>query len=173
MTAAPDVVLVSSSDEKQRRLITNALRDRLPVRTATGAETTVASLDDSIAVVAVDATTVDLSAGALDTDDKRTFYQVLWLDSAAETTVEQVDAVLDRDASGEAIRTTVERLQLRARYDWLLTTFYELAAVGESTDTASDTARDREQELEAIKRELDRVAAQLDDSDAFDIALDE
>lgn len=173
MTAAPDVVLVSSSDEKQRRLITNALRDRLPVRTATGAETTVASLDASIAVVAVDATTVDLSAGALDTDDKRTFYQVLWLDSSAETTVEQVDTVLDRDASGEAVRTAVERLQLRARYDWLLTTFYELAAAEDSTAPASDTEHDREQELEAIKRELDRVAAQLDDSDAFDIALDE
>mgnify|MGYP000580873270 CR=1 FL=1 len=168
MTAAPDVVLVSSSDENQRRLITNALRDRLPVRTATGAESTVASLDASIAVVVIDGATVDLSVDALDTDDERTFYQILWLDSSGAAPTERADAVFDRAVSRETIWTTVERLQLRARYDRLLTTFYELAAAEERTDTVHD----REQKLDAVKDQLDRVAARLDDRDAFDIALD-
>ncbi|MFW6017614.1 MAG: hypothetical protein ACOCPX_02200 [Halapricum sp.] len=173
MTAVPDVVLVSSSDEKLRRLITDGLRDHFPVRTATDAETTTTSLDTDIAVVVIDAATVDLSVDSLDTDEKRTFYQLLWLTDDTETGAEQADAVRDRDAPSEAVRTTVERLQLRARYDRLLTTFYERAAGEDGTGDASDPERSREHALRAIKRELDRVAAQLDDSDAFDVALDE
>lgn len=172
MVATQDVVLVSSADEKRRRSITSALRARWPVRTASDSRAIDASLDASIGVVVIDSDTLDRAATALQAGDaERTFYQVLCLGHSNHSLREQADAVLDSDVSREPLQTAVERLQARARYDRLLTTFYELASVEDGLDGASKRASAREEELVAVKRELDEVAAQLDDADAFDVAL--
>ncbi|QGN06943.1 hypothetical protein Hrd1104_06300 [Halorhabdus sp. CBA1104] len=176
MAAPPDVVLVYAPDETKRRSITTALRDRWSVRTATTPEAAASSLDETIAVVVgTDGTSIE---------DPRTnspsecdHIQLLWLASSEAEVPASGGNVLADDVSADALRQTVARLHRRARYDRLLTTCYELsrarseAKADESASAEDIAAGDRE--LESVQRDLDELTAELNDVEAFDVALDE
>jgi len=174
MVPTQDVVLVASPAEETRGSIASPLRDRWPVRTAPTLAAALDSLDESIAVVVLD----DFDGSSRDLFRTRTdadlSFQVLWLGDPDAPTADYADAVVPSDRIERVAGSTVERLQLRARYDRLLTRFYELAhrrgePEGESTGEGGRVRTDAE--LAALKRTLDDLVAELDDEDAFEVAL--
>ncbi|WP_135662442.1 hypothetical protein [Halorhabdus rudnickae] len=175
MPSTQDAVLVASPEEKRRLSITSILRDHWPVRIATTLDSALDSLDASIAVTVIDESMEgppsDLFVARA--SDELSF-QILWLGSSDGSVAGRADAVLDLDRIEDASRKIVERLQRRARYDRLLTRFYELARRHERNDekaTADGEPTATDAELDSLKRELDAVVAELDDEDAFEVAL--
>lgn len=121
-------VLVSSTDNDVISSLTATLRDRWPVRTATTAQETETSLDESVTVVIFDPTFESLSLDDL-TEIVKTSSpdaQLLQYGTSANPTAETADAVLPQVAETETIRSTVDRLQRRVRYSRLLSRFYSL-----------------------------------------------
>jgi len=165
-------VLVSSRDEDVVTSLTNTLRDQWPVRTATTPKETRTSLDDSVAVVIFDPRLASLSLADLATmiDEQSPHTQILRLGRNDEAVAGLADAVIARGAEPDTVRSSVDRLQRRARYDKLLSRFYSLARAQSERATGDETG-DLTQELEALKYELDEIAAGLDDEDLFDVAV--
>lgn len=165
-------VLVSSPDEDVVSSLTATLRDHWPVRTATTAQETETSLDESVTVVVFEPAFESLSLDDLATvvETSSPDAQLLQYGASADPTAETADAVLTQVDETEPIRSTVERLQRRVRYLRLLSRFYALARSQSQRDTADQT-EEQSTELAEIKRELDELAAELDDEDLFDVAL--
>ena len=175
MASTQDAVLVASPEEERRLSITSVLRDHWPVRIATTLDGALDSLDESIAVIVIDESIEeapsDLFAARL--EDERSF-QILWLGTSDGPFVDRAEAVLDPARVEDQSLTIVDRLQRRARYDRLLTRFYELARVrgrDEEKATAEGKPVATDVELDSLKRELDEIVAELDDEDAFEVAL--
>ncbi|MFB6129096.1 MAG: hypothetical protein ABEJ47_04960 [Halorhabdus sp.] len=176
--APNEVVLLSSPDEDLLSSLTTALRDRWPVRTATTSQETETSLDDTVAVVILDAmlslSSADLAAMI---DEESSHAQILRFGGSDDPVTGIVDAAIPRNVDEDTVRVTVERLQTRARYDRLLSQFYSLARsrgeLAEETATSETKLDGSTRDLDELKRELDEVATRLDDEDAFDVALEE
>ena len=173
MAATPEVVLISTPDETTSQSLKTTLHQKWPVKTAGSTERTRACLDDSIAVFVLDEAFLDPLGDILATrgGDAASF-QILWLGNANTPFAQRADGVLDPDRIDSRAQAVVERLQQRARYDRLLTRFYELARErGHNAATTDTVDSDLESELDSLKRQLDELAADLEDEDVFEIAL--
>ncbi|WP_136688100.1 hypothetical protein [Halorhabdus amylolytica] len=175
MASTQDAVLVASPEEEQRLSITSVLRDHWPVRIATTLDGALDSLDDSIAVTVIDESIEgapsDLFAARLENELS---FQILWLGASEGPFADRAEAVLDPARVEDQSLTIVDRLQRRARYDRLLTRFYELArrrGRDDEESTAEGKPAATDAELDSLKRELDEIVAELDDEDAFEVAL--
>lgn len=167
MVPTQDAVLVVAPDEGTQSSVTSALRDHWPVRTATTAPAGRESLDESVAVVVLVDALEDPTALLGTTPERLGAVQVLWIGDPDASIEEAVDATVDPERIADRSRHVVDRLQRRARYDRLLTRFYELARARESDEGATPS----DAEMNSLKRELDELVADLDDEDAFEIAL--
>ncbi|WP_181687239.1 hypothetical protein [Halorhabdus salina] len=175
MAAPPDVVLVYVPDKTKRRSITTALRDRWSVRTAASLDAATTSLDETIAVVVVggdDSTAIEHAL--TNSPNECDHIQVLWLGSNEADIAASAVKVLAEDVTAAELQQTVARLHQRARYNRLLTTCYELSRARSEAkaDGLSDAVDTHDQTLESVQRELDDLAADIDDIDAFDVALE-
>lgn len=165
-------VLVSSPDADVVASLAATLRDHWPVRTATTARKTETSLDDTVTVVVFDPAFDSLSLDDLTAmvNEGSPDAQLLQFGTSPDRQAGGADAVLPDAADEERLRSTVGRLQRRARYSRLLSRFYSIAR-SRSDGTTPETSDDPSRELSDIKRELDELAAELDDEDLFDVAL--
>ncbi|MFB6201546.1 MAG: hypothetical protein ABEI98_06015 [Halorhabdus sp.] len=170
MVPTQDAVVVASPREDVQSSITSVLRDHWPVRTATTVDRAIDSLDDAVSVLVIDQAFGDGLSACFDRLDDDRFLQVLVLKRVDAPAVERADAISDSDRLDGHVRETVARLNRRARYDRLLTRFYELART-RAGDERSDRSAPTETELATLKRELDDLVARLDDHDAFEMAL--
>lgn len=173
-TSTRDVVLVSVADADRSRRITATLREEWPVRTAHGERELTASLDQDVAVLVVDGVETDLLDAALrHREEQDLSFEVAGLVAADAAADDRLDARLEIPVATSDLRETVERLHRRARYDRLLDRYYGLAEryadLSDGGD-AEDCVRVQSR-LADLRDRIDRLACDLDDADAFDVAL--
>lgn len=175
VTSTRDVVLVSVADADRSRRITAALREEWPVRTAHGERELTASLDQDVAVLVVDGAeaTDELDAAIRHRDEQDLSFEVAGLVAADAAADDRLDACLEMPVATPDLRETVERLHRRARYDRLLDRYYGLAErYADLSDGGDSEDRVRVQSrLADLRERIDRLARDLDDADAFDVAF--
>lgn len=175
VTSTRDVVLVSVSEADRNRRITAALREEWPVRTAHDERGLTASLDRDVAVLVVDGAeaTDELDAALRHRDERGLYFEAVGLVPADAAADDRLDARLETPVAAPALRETVDRLHRRSRYDRLLDRYYELAERYADLSDGGD-AEDRvrvQSRLADLRERIDRLARDLDDADAFDVAL--
>ncbi|WP_225333280.1 DNA-binding response regulator [Halomicrobium urmianum] len=174
VTSTSDVVLVSVADPDRSRRITAALREEWPVRTARDEREQSASLDRDVSVLVVGGVETDtLDAALRHRDEQGLHFEVAGLVAADAAADDRLDARLETPVAAPDLRETVERLHRRARYDRLLDRYYGLAEHYADLSDGGDAA-DRvrvQSRLADLRERIDRLACDLDDADAFDVAL--
>ncbi|WEL21993.1 Rec domain [Halorhabdus sp. BNX81] len=170
--APTQAVLVSAPDEAVSSLIA-PLRDRWSTRTATTPAETKTSLDERVAVVIIDPAVESLSIDDLATmiNDRVPDAQILQFGQSNDPSAGTADAVLTRGADEETLCSTVDRLQRRARYKRLLSRFYAKSR-SRGEQPPEEQTDEGALKIADLKSELDEVAAELDDEDLFDAALE-
>lgn len=178
-SATNDVILVCVADDDLRHSVTQSLRDEWPVRTAHDEAEADNSLDEAVAVVVL-----DLTDDAFDVDRtlERRKEGGLSFETAALVDIspnrlmgKRFEGYVRKPPSMDVLQATVDRLQRRARYDRLLQRYYTLSNEYASVidDGHPDELAQLQDRLVGLRDRLDAVADDLNDVDAFDVALED
>jgi len=180
VSVTSDVVLVCIGSDDLRQQITTTLRAQWPVRTACDDWTVAESLDESVSVVVFDldddAFEIDSAVDQRD-QDGISFEMAALVDDPSRWSDERLDGYVRKPVSDDDLRATVERLNRRVQYDRLLGRYYAVA--NEYAEEASATHHDPselarlKERLFTMRKRLDEIADELEDVDAFDVALGE
>jgi len=180
VSVTSDVVLVCIGSDDLRQQITTTLRAQWPVRTACDDWAVAESLDEAVSVVVFDldddAFEIDSAVDRRD-QDGISFEMAALVDDPSRWSDERLDGYVRKPVSDDDLRATVERLNRRVQYDRLLGRYYAVA--NEYAEEASATHHDPselarlKERLFTMRKRLDEIADELEDVDAFDVALGE
>ena len=178
------IVLVVDDDPRVARVYAEQLRQRHTVRVAYSGTEALESLDADVDVVLLDRRMPDLTGDqVLERIRERELNCQVAMVTAVEPDFDIIEMDFDdylfKPVTGEQLLSTVDHLLRRATYDAALQEFFSVASkraaleaeksysvLQRSEEFAALTAR-----FERLKEELGESLEELDDEEAFDLAL--
>lgn len=184
MTTARHLVVVAVAESEASVALVETLRSMFTVRTAYDGEDLYGSLDESVDVVLVDPDLPGVNPAELaDRIESRDLYCRIGILGSEPTDdpPELADAVLDEAAPDGELERVVARMAARAAYQRCLERLYDLATKRADLVTRDDDAVDEaiddelariESRIEQLRADIGRALDRLDDSAAFETALE-